>query len=182
MATQEERLVSLAGAIGDDVQSILLTILGVGGSLATLKTADKTSIVSALNTLYDMVVAAGSGLAIDDADADGSTSAVYSSEKVLALIAAARAAAANDAIAQITDTAPDLLNTLNELAAALGDDPNFATTVNNALAKRLRVDGAQAFTEPEKVQGRSNLGVLAASAIGNPDRDLVAVYTSAKTT
>lgn len=32
-------------------------------------------------------------------------------------------------ISQLVDSAPELLDTLNELAAALGDDPNFATTV-----------------------------------------------------
>lgn len=37
-------------------------------------------------------------------------------------------------VAAIVDTAPGTLDTLNELAAALGDDPNFATTVTNALA------------------------------------------------
>lgn len=35
----------------------------------------------------------------------------------------------NTAVAGIVDTAPEALNTLNELAAALGDDANFATTV-----------------------------------------------------
>ncbi|WP_160541230.1 prophage tail fiber N-terminal domain-containing protein [Escherichia coli] len=38
------------------------------------------------------------------------------------------------AIAAIVDSSPDALNTLNELAAALGNDPNFATTMTNALA------------------------------------------------
>ena len=32
-------------------------------------------------------------------------------------------------IADLVDSAPVTLNTLNELAAALGDDPNFATTI-----------------------------------------------------
>lgn len=32
---------------------------------------------------------------------------------------------------ELVDGAPDLLNTLNELAAALGDDPAFLTTLNN---------------------------------------------------
>jgi hypothetical protein len=36
-------------------------------------------------------------------------------------------------IANLVDSAPTALDTLNELAAALGDDPNFAATVNNAL-------------------------------------------------
>lgn len=37
-------------------------------------------------------------------------------------------------VSNLVDTAPDTLNTLNELAAALGDDANFATTVTNSLA------------------------------------------------
>ncbi|MEZ0150122.1 MAG: hypothetical protein AB9Q19_12530 [Candidatus Reddybacter sp.] len=38
------------------------------------------------------------------------------------------------AIAALVDSSPGTLDTLNELAAALGDDPNFATTMTNALA------------------------------------------------
>ncbi|ELR3438696.1 prophage tail fiber N-terminal domain-containing protein, partial [Escherichia coli] len=38
------------------------------------------------------------------------------------------------AIADVIDASPDALNTLNELAAALGNDPDFATTMTNALA------------------------------------------------
>ena len=36
----------------------------------------------------------------------------------------------------IIDSAPGALNTLNELAAALGDDANFSTTVTNSLATK----------------------------------------------
>lgn len=38
--------------------------------------------------------------------------------------------------AAIVDSAPETLDTLNELAAALGDDPNFATTVTNQMAQK----------------------------------------------
>jgi microcystin-dependent protein len=38
------------------------------------------------------------------------------------------------AAAALVDSAPSTLNTLNELAAALGDDANFSTTVTNALS------------------------------------------------
>ncbi|OUW76898.1 MAG: hypothetical protein CBD74_12640, partial [Saprospirales bacterium TMED214] len=38
------------------------------------------------------------------------------------------------AIAALTNGAPELLNTLNELAAAIGDDENFATTVTNQIS------------------------------------------------
>ncbi|HFK3185061.1 TPA: prophage tail fiber N-terminal domain-containing protein [Escherichia coli] len=37
-------------------------------------------------------------------------------------------------LATLVDSSPEALDTLNELAAALGNDPNFATTVTNALA------------------------------------------------
>jgi len=40
-------------------------------------------------------------------------------------------------VADLIDAAPATLDTLNELAAALGDDPNFATTVTNNLALKL---------------------------------------------
>ncbi|EFI5886385.1 phage tail protein, partial [Escherichia coli] len=44
------------------------------------------------------------------------------------------------AIAALVDSSPDALNTLNELAAALGNDPNFATTMTNALASKQPKD------------------------------------------
>ena len=47
----------------------------------------------------------------------------------------------NDQIAALVDASPDLLNTLNELAAAINDDPNFATTVANNIATKLSKTG-----------------------------------------
>lgn len=45
------------------------------------------------------------------------------------------------AIALLVDSSPDALNTLNELAAALGDDANFSTTVTNNIAAKLALAG-----------------------------------------
>ena len=45
------------------------------------------------------------------------------------------------AIANLVSSAPSTLDTLNELAAALGDDPNFATTVTNSIATKLPLAG-----------------------------------------
>jgi len=45
------------------------------------------------------------------------------------------------AVANLADSAPDALNTLNELAAALGDDANFSTTVTNSIATKLPLAG-----------------------------------------
>jgi len=45
------------------------------------------------------------------------------------------------AISNLSDSAPSTLNTLNELAAALGDDANYATTTTNAIAAKLPLAG-----------------------------------------
>ncbi|WP_105472062.1 prophage tail fiber N-terminal domain-containing protein [Escherichia coli] len=46
----------------------------------------------------------------------------------------ANAAFVRKLLAALVDSSPEALDTLNELAAALGNDPNFATTVTDALA------------------------------------------------
>lgn len=50
-------------------------------------------------------------------------------------------------ISQITDSAPETLDTLNELAAALGDDPNFATTITNQIAGKANSVHTHAITD-----------------------------------
>jgi len=44
-------------------------------------------------------------------------------------------------VSGLVDSAPGALNTLNELAAALGDDANFSTTVTNSIATKLPLGG-----------------------------------------
>jgi hypothetical protein len=44
-------------------------------------------------------------------------------------------------VALVVDSAPSALNTLNELAAALGDDASFSTTVTNSIATKLPLAG-----------------------------------------
>lgn len=63
---------------------------------------------------------------LDDVSVARNNLSVYSISETDAEIAAA--------VAAIVDTSPSTLDTLNELAAALGDDPNFATTITTALA------------------------------------------------
>jgi phage-related tail fiber protein len=51
----------------------------------------------------------------------------------------------NSAVAAFVDSAPATLDTLNELAAALGDDPNFATTTATAIG--LKADTSYVNTQ-----------------------------------
>jgi hypothetical protein len=71
------------------------------------------------------------------------------------------------AVSNLVDSAPGTLNTLNELAAALGDDASFSTTTATALANRVRVDTAsQGLTSTEKSNARTNIGAGTSSFDG----------------
>jgi len=68
-------------------------------------------------------------------------------------------------VAGVVDSAPAALNTLNELAAALGDDANFSTTTSTALGNRLRVDiNNQGLTGTQQANAITNLGITATKA------------------
>ena len=73
-------------------------------------------------------------------------------------------------VAAITDSAPATLDTLNELAAALGDDANFSTTTATSLGNRLRVDtAAQGLTSTQQANARTNLGLGTAATTASTD-------------
>ncbi len=68
------------------------------------------------------------------------------------------------AIAALAGTVPETLDTLKELADALGNDPNFATTVLNKLAEKLAKDQNGADI-PDKAAFLQNLGLGEGSAL-----------------
>ena len=55
------------------------------------------------------------------------------------------------AIANLSDSAPSTLNTLNELAAALGDDANFATTTATNIAAKVAKTSSQALRATDAI-------------------------------
>ncbi|EJB4939755.1 phage tail protein [Escherichia coli] len=65
------------------------------------------------------------------------------------------------AIAAMVGSAPAALDTLNELAAALGNDPNFATTMLNALAGKQPLDNTLT-----NLSGKDVAGLLAYLQLG----------------
>ena len=76
---------------------------------------------------------------------------------------------------------PAALDTLDELAASLGDDANFAATVTTGLGNRVRTDtAAQGLTGTEQTNARTNIAAAGSADIGNADTDLAALYTAAK--
>ena len=167
----ENRLISLAQAIGADIKSLRQA----DGSLSSLTTTAKSSLVAAINELHSLV-GAGGGATIDDAAGDGATTVTWSADKIVDSIAAAKLAVKNE----LVDGAGAALDTLTELAAALGNDPSFAATIAGEIANRVRYDAAQTLTAPQQTQARANIGAQSAAAIGDPERDLVADYNTAK--
>jgi len=66
-------------------------------------------------------------------------------------------------LAAIIDGAPDLLNTLNELAASIGDDPAFFTTINNTVSA-VNTTLTEHANDTTGVHGIGNTALLALSA------------------
>lgn len=163
----ETRLIALASAVGADVKTLTNAI----GALSSLNTTAKNNLVAAINEVLGVAqAAAGGGTSINDAAGDGDTTVAWSANKIYDELQALR----QDVIDTLTDGAGATLDTLNELANALGNDANFATTIATALANRIRYDAAQTLSAPQQLQACQNIGV------GNNERDLAADYVSAR--
>jgi len=155
----ETRVAAFAAAVGADMKTVWTLLNNKQSDLTALTTTNKTNLVAALNEINSAI-----GALIDDASSSSSTS--WSSVKIQAQI--------NAAVSALVDGAPGALDTLNEIAAALNDNPSVIQNIINAQAKRVAVDQVQSFTTAEKLQGCSNLG------IGNPETDFTAAYTTAR--
>ena len=64
-------------------------------------------------------------------------------------------------VAGVIDSAPGTLDTLNELAAALGDDANFSTTITNSIATKLPLSGGT-------MSGAIAMGTNKITGLGDP--------------
>ena len=173
----ESRIIALAQAVGTDVK----TLTAAQGSLSALGPTTKTSLVAAINELLTLIGSAGAS--IDDLAGDGNTAVTWSADKIFDSIEAAKLAVKNELI----NGAGAALDTLNELAAALGNDPSFAATIATEISNRVRFDAAQTLTGPQQTQARDNIGAAAATdvsglltGLGSYDRDYAADYTAAK--
>lgn len=172
MASMEIRLRDLATSVATAIKASKTLINGNAADLAALTTVQKATLVGALNELksgLDAVTAANAGKAtINDASA-ASLTQTWSITKIASEI--------TNAINVLTVGAPGALNTLDELAAALGDDANFGATITTALANRVRVDIAgQGLTLAQKANARANMDAYGSIEIGNPDTDFVAIF------
>jgi len=141
----QTRLSDLITAVGTDIKQLRVWITGSSsGDLTGLTTTDKTSLVNAINE----VKAGSSG-----APPDASTTV----KGIIEIATLAEATTGTDSVRAMTPQAvkqetdavkaailgagvPAALDTLDELAAALGDDANFAATVTTSLAGKQPLD------------------------------------------
>ena len=103
--------------------------ISVTGDLAYNTTTGVISFSATAAPVISVNSATGSVVLDTDDIAEGSTNLYYTDARVQAKIDA------------VVDSAPAALDTLNELAAALGDDANFSGTVTTALAGKLPLAG-----------------------------------------
>ena len=106
--------------------------IDVTGDITVSGTVDGVDI-AARNTLFGGL-SSSSGVLTNGVTAT-TQSASDNSTKV------ATTAYTDTAISNLVDSSPSALNTLNELAAALGDDASFSTTVTNSIATKLPLAG-----------------------------------------
>ncbi len=182
------RLSDLITAIGTDYKQLRTWISGSSsGNLTGLSTADKSSLVAAVNEVNAKPSGGGSVSPASETTAG-----------IVELASLAEVATGVDAERAVTSVGvrqerlalrdeifgagvPEALNTLDELAEALGDDANFAATITTALGHRVRVDtDAQGLTLTQQDNARTNIDAVGVSDIGDPDTDLVALYNAAK--
>ena len=111
------------------------------GSLAALSTTAKGNLVVALNEVKALADSAVAGAGQNAAQVQATVDA---------------------AIAALVDASPGTLDTLNELAAALGDDPNFSATMTTLIG--TKANSADVYTKVE---------------LGDPTTDFVAAFNAA---
>jgi len=178
------------------INEVVAAVVGGGGASINDTTPSTSSVYSSSKT--EAILATGLALKPVINDSTATSTDVYSSSKVVAVTAAAVAnrpiindvtasgtavyssthvdAQIATAVANLVNGAPGLMDTLGEIATALGNDESSITTITTGLTFRLRFDAAQTLSGPQKTQGLTNLGAVPTTDIGDVTFDFVAYF------
>lgn len=149
----QSRLQLLIAAIKTETKTLRTFISGTNNGNTSGLNTGATNLVDAINEVKVTADAASAGnLVIDDAATSATT--LWSSNKTQTEITAA--------VAATVDAAPAALDTLNELAGALGDDENFAANTTALIG--TKANASDVYTQAE---------------LGDPEIDLVALWNAA---
>jgi hypothetical protein len=114
--------------------NLFLTQVSASNTYTTLTQFNNIDLTSTINTASAAAYASASAYT----NSASSSLITYTNTQVNAGINTASAAA----VTYLVNSAPSTLDTLNELASALGNDQNFATTITNSLATKLNISTA----------------------------------------
>lgn len=134
------------------VQAALVAV--IGGAPSTLDTLKE--IATAINNDPNFSATINNALALKAplaSPAMTGTPTAPTAEQTVNNTQIATTAFVKSAIAALVASSPAALDTLNELAAALGNDPNFATTMTNALAGKQQKDATLTNLSGKDVAG-----------------------------
>ena len=129
MATLEQRLNSLASAIGADIKALR----NADGVLSSLPTAAKNNLVAAIAEVYTMASGGSTQVAIDTA--------------------------INNLRSELRAGAGAALDTFSEVAAQLQADQSAAAALATAINNRVRFDAAQNLSAAQQLQACTNIGI-----------------------
>lgn len=139
-------------AAGVDVKGLLAKI----GDLGTLTTTQRASLVGALNELKTGIDAA---VKIDDAKTQAGTT--WSSTKINSAI--------NAAISALVSGAPEVLDTIKEVADAINTNKDAITALQKIATGHVKFDAAQTLNATQKQQARENIDAVSAAQLAATD-------------
>lgn len=101
------------------------------------KVSDIEDFQDGISTKYEKP---STGIPVSDLSDDVQTSLGKANSAIQSLDGYATEGYVDEKVAGLVNSAPETLDTLNELATALGDDPNFATTVATQIGNKADID------------------------------------------
>lgn len=153
LATDVAALQTLVGDTGV-AEQISTAVASKANVAHTHAIADIANLSTELDSKYEKP---STGISKTDLASDVQASLGKADTAVQSLSGYATESYVDAKVAGLVDTAPEALNTLNELAAALGDDPNFSATVATQIGGKVdKVTGKELssndYTDAEKTK------------------------------